>query len=91
LAQYHHFASLTAIGIAEGEPYRVHFMDPADALEHFRQLPDRYRTDATLRHSCLITYKDNWYCVEPYADDADHAVNVLRDEVARDVASGAAT
>ena len=90
-AAYHHFASLTAIGVAEGEPYRVHFMDPADALEHFRALPDRYRTDATLRGSCKIIYKDHWYMVEPYADDADHAVKVMRDEVNRDRRSGAAT
>jgi hypothetical protein len=84
-AQYHRFASLTAIGIGEGEPHREHFMDPFDALEYFRQLPDRYRNDATLRRSCLIVYKDNWYCVEPFADDADHAVDVMREEVRRDM------
>jgi hypothetical protein len=84
-AQYHRVAPLTAIGFFEGEPHREHFMDPFDALEYFRQLPDRYRNDATLRRSCLIVYKDNWYCVEPFADDADHAVDVMRDEVARDL------
>jgi hypothetical protein len=83
-AQYRRVASLAAIGIGEGNPHRVHFMDPADALEHFRQLPARYQRNATLRHDCLIVYKDNWYCVEPFADDADHAVDVMREEVARD-------
>jgi hypothetical protein len=91
LAQYHHFASLTAIGVFEGEPHRVHFMDPFDALEYFRQLPDRYRTNHILRQSCLIVWKDNWYCAQPFAETADHDVEVLRAEVARDVASGAAT
>jgi hypothetical protein len=74
----------TSIGIGEGEPHRVHFMDPADALEYFRSLPKRYQRNETLRGTCLIVYKDNWYCVEPYADDADHAVDVMRAEVARD-------
>jgi hypothetical protein len=83
-AQYRRNATLAAIGMGEGEPHRVHFMDPTDALEHFRGLPSRYRRNATLRRECLIVYKDNWYAVEPFADDADHAVNVMRDEVARD-------
>jgi hypothetical protein len=89
-ACYRRFASLIAIGVGEGVPHREHFTDPFDALEYFR-LPqfDRYREDVTLRGECKITYKDNWYMVEPFADDADHAVDVLRAEVARDRASGA--
>jgi hypothetical protein len=91
-AKYHHFASLTAIGVFEGEPHREHFTDPFLALEYFR-LPqfDRYRENHILRQSCLIVYKDNWYCAQPFAETADHDVEVLRAEVARDVASGAAT
>jgi hypothetical protein len=83
-AQYRRSAIAASIGIGEGQPHRVHFMDPADALEHFRQLPARYQRNAMLRHECLIVYKDNWYCVEPFADDADDAVDVMREEVARD-------
>jgi hypothetical protein len=88
-AQYHHFASLTAIGVFEGEPHRDHFMDPKLALEHFQGPKfDRWRRDVTLRRSCLIVFKDSWYCVEPFADDAAHAVEVMRDEVARDLGRG---
>jgi hypothetical protein len=83
-AQYRRSAIAASIGIGEGQPHRVHFMDPADALEHFRQLPARYQHNAMLRHDCLIVYKDNWYCVEPFADDADDAVDIMREEVARD-------
>ncbi len=84
VAQYRRNATLAAVGIGEGVPHRVHFTDPADALEHFRGLPPRYSRNATLRRECLIVYKDNWYCVEPFADDADDAVDIMRDEVARD-------
>jgi len=91
-ALYHRFASLIAIGVGEGEPHREHFDDPFKALQFFRhELDDRYRTDATLRRECKIVYKDNWYMVEAFADDADAAVQVLKDEVARDRRSGAAT
>ena len=83
-AQHRRSAIAASIGIGEGEPHRVHFMDPADALEHFRQMPKRYQRNAVLRRECLIVYKDNWYSVEPFADDADHAVDVMRAEVARD-------
>jgi len=91
MAQYRRNATAAAIGIGEGEPHKVHFMDPLDALAHFRGLPDHYRTNDVLRRECLITYKDNWYAVEPFAADAHHAVEVMRAEVARDVRSGAAT
>jgi hypothetical protein len=85
IAQYRRSATAAAIGIGEGQPHEEFFQRPEDALEHFRQLPDRYRTNATLRHECLITYKrNNWHCVEPFAEDADQALVVFRDECLRD-------
>jgi hypothetical protein len=85
IAQYRRVAIAAAIGIGEGEPHEEFFQRPEDALEHFRQLPDRYRTNATLRHDCLITYKrNNFHCVEPFAEDADQALVVFRDECLRD-------
>jgi hypothetical protein len=85
LAQYPRFATTEAIGIGEGEPHSVGFMDPADALEHFRGLDKRYQTNETLRRACKIVYTDvDWYMVQPFAEDADHQVDVMRAEVARD-------
>jgi hypothetical protein len=48
-------------------------------------LDKRYQTNETLRRACKIVYTDvDWYMVQPFAEDADHQVDVMRAEVARD-------